>query len=55
MALGELASLDEARQVIRASFEPAVYEPSGSAAWLEAADRFDLIATSTGSPQEVGA
>jgi rhamnulokinase len=55
MALGELASLDEARQVIRASFEPALYEPSGSAAWLEAAERFDLIAASTGSPQEVSA
>jgi rhamnulokinase len=55
MALGELASLEEARQVIGASFEPTVYEPSGSAAWLEAADRFNFISTSSGSPQEVSA
>jgi rhamnulokinase len=55
MALGELASLDEARQVIRTSFEPTVYEPSGSAAWLEAAERFDRISTASGSRQEVSA
>jgi rhamnulokinase len=55
MALGELASLDEARQVIRASFEPIPYEPSAPSAWLEAAERFDDIAQSRGSRQEVKA
>lgn len=55
IGLGELSSLDEARQVIGASFEPTVYEPSASSAWLEAADRFDHIATSSGSRQEVSA
>jgi rhamnulokinase len=55
IALGELASLDEARQVIRASFEPSVYEPSPTTAWLEAAERFDQIVTSSGPRQEVNA
>jgi rhamnulokinase len=43
IALGELSSLDEAREVIRASFEPTVYEPSASPAWQEAAERFDRL------------
>jgi rhamnulokinase len=55
IALGEVGSLDEARRVIRASFEPTVYEPSSSSAWLEAVDRFDQIAANSSSPQEVGA
>jgi rhamnulokinase len=55
MALGELGSLDEARQAIRASFEPSVYEPSRSSEWLEAAARFDQISTSSGPRQEVSA
>jgi rhamnulokinase len=55
IALGELESLEDARRVVRASFEPNVYEPSTSSAWLEAAERFDRLATSSGSPQEVGA
>jgi rhamnulokinase len=55
IALGELASLDEARRVIRASFEPTVYEPAASAAWLEAAERFDRLAAAGGSRQEVSA
>jgi rhamnulokinase len=46
IALGELASLDEAREVVRASIEPVLYEPSGSAVWREARDRFaELTAT----------
>jgi rhamnulokinase len=40
IALGELGSLEEAREVVRASFEPDVWEPSSSTAWLEAAERF---------------
>jgi rhamnulokinase len=55
MALGELASLDEARQVIRASFESTPYEPSAQSAWLEASERFGEIALARGSRQEVNA
>jgi rhamnulokinase len=40
MALGEIGSLHEARDVVRASFEPAVYEPHDSSAWHEARERF---------------
>ena len=40
MALGELASLEEAREVVRASFVPVVYEPAFAPAWAEARDRF---------------
>jgi rhamnulokinase len=44
IALGELGSLDDAREVVRASFDPAVYEPSPSAAWPEALERFEHLA-----------
>jgi rhamnulokinase len=40
MALGELASLDEAREVVRASFAPTTYEPREGAEWQEARERF---------------
>lgn len=43
MALDELASLEEAREVVRASYASAVYEPSGSAAWREARERFTRL------------
>lgn len=55
IGLGELASLDEARRVVRASFEPAVYEPRASAAWREARDRFEEIAARQSPREEVGA
>jgi rhamnulokinase len=41
IALGELASLDEGRELVRASFAPTVYEPSGD--WSEARARFDEL------------
>jgi|GEM_PF-6040813 len=44
IALGELSSLDDAREVVSASFQPKVYEPQQSAAWQEARERFDEIA-----------
>jgi hypothetical protein len=47
LALGELATLDEARGVVRASVELTAYEPSGAAAWVDARARFDALA-----PQE---
>ncbi len=40
IATGHLASLAEARQLIRRSFEVTVYEPENSAAWDEAYERF---------------
>ena len=46
MALGELASITEAREVIRASFEPVVYEPQGAVEWEEASDRFQRLGDS---------
>jgi len=46
MALGEIASLDEAREVVRASFQPAVYEPQDEPVWREARERFADLAPS---------
>src|ERR671918_459151 len=43
IALGELASIAEARELIRASFGPVVYEPVGAAEWEEAWDRFQRL------------
>jgi rhamnulokinase len=40
IALGEIGSLAEARDVVHASFEPATYEPAPSSAWQEARGRF---------------
>ena len=42
MALGELGSLAEAREVVRASFAPVVYEPEDG--WQEARERFAAVA-----------
>ena len=55
MALGELASLSEAREVVRASFEPDVYEPSQTTAWREAGERLAAISASARPREEVGA
>jgi rhamnulokinase len=56
MALGELASLEEGRDVVRASFRPVAYAPREPAAWREARERFEQI-VSVAQPQraEVGA
>jgi rhamnulokinase len=43
MALGELSTLSEAREVVRASFAPTTYEPAGSERWREARERFDRL------------
>jgi rhamnulokinase len=40
MALGELGSLAEGREVVRSSFAPTRYEPRDAGAWAEARDRF---------------
>jgi rhamnulokinase len=43
VAIGYLASLDEARQVIRRSFEVVTYEPGEAAPWDEAYERFENL------------
>jgi sugar (pentulose or hexulose) kinase len=40
MSLGELASIDEGRELVRASFAPTIYEPQDTAVWREARERF---------------
>ena len=40
IALGELGSLEEARAVVRASFAPRIFEPSGLTEWVAAHERF---------------
>jgi rhamnulokinase len=40
MALGEISSLAEGREVIGASLVPAIYEPQETSTWQEAKERF---------------
>ncbi len=43
IALGEIKTLDEARGIIKASFEPAYYEPQDADAWSDAYARFKTL------------
>ena len=43
LALGHIASLEEARKIVRASCDIAVYEPQQSAEWNRAFDRFSEL------------
>lgn len=43
MALGEIKTLDEARQIVKASFEPAYYEPQDADAWSAAYESFKKL------------
>lgn len=43
MATGEISSLEEGREIVRASFEPEVFEPNPSAAWEEKAGRLENL------------
>jgi rhamnulokinase len=43
IALGELGSLADAREVVRRSFSPQRYEPETSGAWREARERFAAL------------
>jgi rhamnulokinase len=52
MTLGEVGSLDEARDVVRSSFEATVYEPVRAAEWREARARFAEL--SAGAHPEIG-
>ena len=47
LALGDVATLAEGRDVVRRSFEPEMYEPTGSAAWDEARVRFAALSAAT--------
>jgi rhamnulokinase len=40
MSLGEIATIQEGREVVRASFAPTIYEPQDAAIWQEARERF---------------
>jgi rhamnulokinase len=44
IALGEIASWEEARQVVRQSFDVETFEPKPSAAWQDAYERFGKLA-----------
>lgn len=52
LALGELGSLADAREIVRASFAPTVYEPSDHSAWEEAYGRFEAIASANDRPTQ---
>jgi len=41
MSLGEIASVREGREVVRASFTPTLYEPQDAAEWEAARERFE--------------
>lgn len=43
MATGEIASLDEGRKIIRASFNPHIYEPQATGVWDDLAARFEQL------------
>ena len=49
IALGELGSLAEARDVVRASFDLATYEPDDPPFWREARERFDALTAGDGA------
>lgn len=43
MTAGDVADLNEAREIVKASVEPRVYEPQDVAAWTEAYERFEKL------------
>jgi rhamnulokinase len=43
MALGEVGSVAEGREIVRRSFAPSVYEPTADPAWAEARARFAAL------------
>jgi rhamnulokinase len=54
IALGEISSIAEGRELVRRSFVPTTYEPTADAAWQEARERFAALGKA-GSSLEVGA
>jgi rhamnulokinase len=47
LALGEISSLAEGREVVRRSFEPDTYEPAAGTGWDEARMRFATLSAET--------
>lgn len=47
LALGEISSLAEGRELVRRSFVPVTYEPSSDAGWDEARNRFAALGEAT--------
>jgi len=43
LALGEISSLEEGREIITASFDPHIFEPAHTAPWDERAERFEKL------------
>lgn len=43
IALGHIASVDEARNIVRSSFETATYTPENHRQWDEAYERFEVL------------
>ena len=43
IALGEVGSLEEAREVVRRSFDPRLHEPAATPEWEEARQRFETL------------
>ena len=43
VALGEIASIAEGRELVRRSFVPTTHEPTADAAWQEARERFAVV------------
>ena len=43
MATGEIASLEEGREIIRASFDPEVFEPQAASEWDDMVNRFESL------------
>ena len=48
LALGEIATLEQGRELVRGSFAQRRFEPTGDAAWLEARGRFAGIERTAG-------
>jgi rhamnulokinase len=46
IALGEVSSLEEGRELVRRSFAPSVHEPTDAPAWAEARERFSTLTRS---------
>jgi hypothetical protein len=53
IALGEIGSVAEGREVVRQSFEATVYDPVASPAWDDARQRFAALTVGNGSIAEV--
>ena len=51
LALGEIASIDQARTLVRDSVELTTYQPQEVSLWEEAFGRFKQVLSRTSSPR----